>query len=600
MWVGEFADLHDARCREDPDGWLMSCTTLDGRTRRPRTVRATDEAHRQLGSASLDTDGRMGEDARRWPPGAFAKDNVQHMSIRARFACVDPYRGATDLRVADGHVHLYRALSGEERVLKWRVEPDLWHVGAVLANGSGLKARPGIVRLALRSRAASFSKEWTTLDRPAKVVPTRDVELGVHAVAPLRQIHVGKVMHTAMGGDVLVPLTMPIRIERSVAHASTPAGATTWRVPASHVCPDDEEVRQRVLELAGCGCTRSMRAVPSIPGLAPKSTRIIPDEGILYRIPVDDGDELTVRVGPFVKPGGGFVYTTDYGLQTGHPHCHTSTTTVCLDSASPRLGRHTNLAAHACVVSGNGRASARATLVAILRFLLQRTATPPMPALLVAEAHSPVWRAQLVATLKFGTVNDQDTTARLLTEGASIALTPDQRSVRIRGRSGVVPLVFVDDAEHVLPRAFEGPDANVTDAAVEALQATLEPATRHSATWTSSTVLSIGGRRVRNMWSPIPLEVDEWTKTDANRANALAFAIETPSHGVAVFDNFPCTDTRSLLLAAPPTYGTTGEADGLLLRPFPSQHALRTMLQFCVSDASNSLFAPSDCGGGTW
>ena len=435
MWINDFNNLHNKQCNHT-NGWMLACSTLDGKERTSESVRHVDASHVQLGSsvANGGVDHCLGEDIRRWPTAALSNTTMCSASIRGQLECALRVHAFRFCRIAPDRKRIvfYRPLNARDRILRWRIDVSLNHAMVVLCrfDASGTpkqtgQAKPILVPLVHPVHATT--SQWSQTELLGPEADMEHVMLGAHTAHWASWMNTCTVLIASKKAplDKLVPIESTQHLNVWTSHLS---GGEFVRWKPDRCVASADSIRQRLIQMTTC--EKFARLLEPLPA---KEVRKIPGAGIVYRVSASPNVDLTVRCGPLTKKGGGFVFTTDGGLKTGFPHVHTDATTMCLDTTSERLGQHVNLASWVCFISGEGdNLDARTTIVTMLRFFQQLP--HPRPFMLVSAAHAPIWRAQLVGVFKFGTIADKHDRLSLLVESDRICLTPDERSIRVKGR----------------------------------------------------------------------------------------------------------------------------------------------------------------------
>lgn len=651
MRLDEFEKAHRHQCHTDAQGWLTSCQTLDGKTRRAETVRPCDPEHTMIGQSVRDggPDGRMGGDARRWPQSLLGTETLRGRSARALEKLMTISRHASDDRALVSHVRrrsgasrvvdVYGRLPADAPVLRIRPASDGLHLDAQLGwalNGS-LDLRPGIFKLPLvvgarTTPSASTGRGGFSVVRSTTTEPDADALVldgtTVNACALLgtRRLVSPPPDEPVDGSGGVEPVERIVREGERYRVRLRSGAMLRWAFERPERA--SAELTRAALLRIGLGdpnaSKRRSRHVPSETRVEVRGATN-PRDGRLLRVDLIDAStdatrgEAHLRLANMYRPGAGFVYVTDEGVRTGHPLTHTERTTVNLDCDARMCGRYSNRAADACIASGNGGHDARGTMLALLHGMLR---VDRAPASLFIEARHPVWRAQVAMVLKaMPVVDSRGDGARgelgVFGEGrpVELAATPDFEHARlrnegVRGGSTTAPILPLRigalDPRFDSSSAFE--EGMITPNTIDAAMLRLDSAPKAQVgvrlrlsdgrllccpplpvEWNADVIFTYRGRFWQNVDAPIELRVDEFAPVDPrDRANLLVRA----SSRLGIVDLSLHRDPRVLLLPRQPIYRCTGILDApLMYRPFPTESELRSMVAFCESAVSDALFS---------
>lgn len=662
MDFAEFKKLQSSQSIDDGQGWYETCFTMDGQKRGRLSVRVCAQSHVSLGdSVAGGADGRMGSDIRRWPETALGyNDGLSTRSPRARLEAHSRQLGSLDDRrashalVSGDQVWLYKQ-APLGIALRWRFDSDKQHVqiqlarpatdaaslrqqfvdagsrhlqGALFPENSGhgyvddflklndmsfddvssaLRPRPCIIRVPLLTTSSNVADgRWNKM--------THNCVASTHGAAVSLDVST-TVMWCALHGlrsvicDREVHETREPVLLQSVHQSSCSeaiglyeGGRLQWIVPPSP--PTSESVRSYAIALSTANTPHKL------PTSLVATIFHSDHDGLSCEIQRDGRVISTAWSSPLSDAGLnlGALYTTDNGLRTGFPLTHTSQRTFVTDP-SWQLDGYVNDANDVLLMHTDRQG--RAGLLGILHILSQSRAK-----YVAIEAQDPVWRAQLCGVLKLVPVAHPDVTLPeeelLVQPEDTLALTPDERGVRIKNSSVVVPLLhnrtdmvqpFLIDANSLLCAKLSVQD--MSDVLLPSTAARLESvilqldkdtdclvaAPGASVPWTNSTVFSFRRHRWRNMMVPVPLKVDRFETLPVRLRSKGSLLVRT-STDTMLLDLHRITDSRSLVLPTWPVYKTSQQPSTphLMLRPYPSRNDVESMKSFCTSTQCRELF----------
>ena len=649
LTIASFDEEYRRRYGSD-DGWLRACDALyDGGSRPARTIRTIPDKWGMNETLSKLEHGRRSGDARRWPQSLLDNCDFTARSPAARLAALrggaTGDTGVSHARVAPGRVVLlYRLAPDKGRIVRWKPEADGRHivVQIVKQEGENRETTTTVRAPPVGSAQQTAPHEWRRADLVlTSGTPGSRVALDHDGPHVYWCDHVGArgLLSQSEGNDAEL-LTLDACSRRGDGEVTAVARGVQLRWKEDRRAPANlsnvEEIRAYLVRLATPPRTPHPDPVLRERFEAATTTVRRTQYGTFLTTTLDGAVVSYAYVGAYTRGGVGFLAPSDAALRTGFPHTHTFDRTIQLSSASQLCGRHENLASAACVVSSSGYASARDAMLGILHALrhIATSAELTTPPLLLVEATQPVWRSQLAGVLKVVPVaaapprrdgQDLPETAKSLSADDRIALTPDERFVRVKGRAqtlsmlcccahasllDAMPALFADvdelrrDAD-AFPDAFEELPAQGRRAAREKDAVVVARPTAGEAVvlrgamsgWTCTTVLidANTGRRYQNRIRTLQLAPDVFESVGAQRARAVAFAVRT-KRGLFVVDHARAQDPRCLLMPTRPTMYAVGGVrppPALLLRPFPTNADLDAMIAFCASLSAAELLAPA-------
>lgn len=607
----------------------------------------------------------MGSDVRRWPNSVLGcNDRFCTHSPLARidahgraFTNMDDRR-ATHVCASDKQVWLYKRASCAI-VLRWRFDADTRHVQVQLARDAanatnlrqqmvdagyrgvlaaaqfpvdfdgdyverflalndfeydlikgGLQPRPGILRVPIVARASSAAKgdaRWRVMSVYTGL-PRHGQELllgeGVSVVwCALHGVRTRTDLLPNIEEKLLSVIRMSAKNDGENA-ASTKAGVVRWLPPVT--LPNADSLRSYVVTTAA---PTALQSVPS-------NLRVLLHDnakGATIRARVErDGTIVTTAVCRRADPNeikAGGIYVTDEGLRTGFPLTHTSDRTLFFDNAAYDID-HTHRNDMLDLILAESDRPGRAGMLGILNALLRIRGR-----YLGVVSDAPLWRAQLCAVLKLVPVvgiAPLPEDALVVENTDEICLTPDEKSVRVRKKPLVLPLI--NHVELVAPYFADSlsleaadEDCALLDAHLDVADATLRADSvilrtdergRLRATkcapnvpWSADTIFAFRKRRWRNRPKPMPLRVDEFASIPDHLRRRGTLLIQT-SQGVVLLDLHEFRDARTLILPTRSIYRSTSveKIPNLMLRPFPSVKDMQTMIDFCNSMQCSELF----------
>ena len=669
----EFNSIHQQRHLDSGTGWYNSCLTIDGRFRSDKAVRIPSNSDDiRLGNDYHVDGGQTGGGIQRLSQTSLISEKFSHHSINARITAsknqtppdtpqfvrwnenIELYADSRLLRWCivrwrinrndplelviqffepctsrnDFTTWMLSHLPSSQTMqlfdtLKYPLEGTLdWFSQFLQDNksilGTVLKAMLlsalTTVRVPIRTPMPKLSKEWYHPTISTDMFLLKENNKMYICNGPLR-VSIESVVHIARRHPIdthrpkvrsdTLSRVLHIVCDGQKCTATLDTGVVEWSMPYRPITNGTIHTYVRSLlrmhERADANADTGCNFPPAL---------IVPDSrGVKWNITYKQGI-IHMKVEPYRIKGGGFVFTTDFGLTTGIPHMHTATRTACLDIMYVP-DTHRNVMDRVVCIRSEQTADGRMTMCALLRGLIQlHGGAAPLPEVLVIETSDIRWRAQLAVVLKAFPLWDKHRTLpefrRLLPSTVSFALTPDSKFVRVKEHPVVLPILTAKlEPEPVFMSADDMFAARHTFHEMEAI---LEPhtrcknkidlqinddgfiaCTRTRKRWTPSTVFVCNGQTWQNVRKVINLSTDRFTDV---KCTSIAIPIATDSKFLGFIDNSVHNNAASLSISERPVYMCTGKLNGdVMMRPFPTHNELLEMLQFCTHNG-NQLFDP--------
>lgn len=385
---------------------------------------------------------------------------------------------------------------------------------------------------------------------------------------------------TASGAQIVwnmqhVPASRDLDTHVRLLFKGAPSAAAFFKVPRKKY---EANARQRSSQLA-------------------MVTEISQTATALYGESLVDGELVAttcIRVGPYTTQRGGFVFTTDAGLNMGLPHMATSTRVGDLGNSGKYSGMHYNVFHNSACVSAagrplsnvegrlemgmaNGDRGLRLALLSAIDCLCEcGRRLPTLPDVLVFEVTDPTIAAQICGMVHAFPVRSAGSTTRLLEKHATVVYYDGRfyrcqddgsRGHEIVTSRGISFPIFRTQGEY---------KRNVSKFCKFLKKTKQVPRT---ARWSVRDVIGHRGQQYQNEMMPLQFKDGRITLPDhADELDVIAVQVNGERDTVFLH-NTTITDPR-LLLTSTAAYKCTETVDDfVLVRPFPTSTELIDLKQ---------------------